>query len=157
MLGLDPGLRRTGYGALFMEDGRPRIREAGVLATPARGDLGRRLQGLFREVDGLLRELRPAAISLEDLFVHREFPRAAIALGQAQGVIWLAAAAHRVPVVALAPGAVKRAVTGSGRASKAQVQAAVRTLLGVRRVADPHAADALALAYAGLHRLRGRA
>jgi len=61
-----------------------------------------------------------------------------------------------VPVVALAPGAVKQAVTGSGRASKAQVQAAVRTLLGLRRVADPHAADALALAYAGLHRLRGR-
>jgi crossover junction endodeoxyribonuclease RuvC len=132
------------------------VREAGVLVTSARGDLGRRLQRLFREVDGLLRELRPVAVSLEDLFVHRAFPRAAVALGQAQGVIWLAAAARGVPVVTLAPGAVKQAVTGSGRASKAQVQAAVRTLLGLRRVADPHAADALALAYAGWHRLRGR-
>jgi crossover junction endodeoxyribonuclease RuvC len=153
ILGLDPGLHRTGYGVLSMENGRPRLREAGVLVTPQQGDLGRRLQRLFREVEGLLRDLRPAAVALEDLFVHHSYPRAAIVLGHARGIIWLAAAVRGVPVLPLAPSAVKRAVTGSGRASKTQVQAAMRTLLGVRRVADPHAADALALAYAGLYRL----
>lgn len=152
VLGLDPALRRTGYGVIQMENGRPRIREAGVLLTDDRSDLGDRLFHLHREVTGLLRDLRPDLIVIEDLFAHRLFPRTAILLGHARGIIYLAAAAARLPVATLAPGAVKQAVTGSGRASKAQVQAAVRRLLGLRRLSNHHAADALALAYTGLVR-----
>jgi len=153
VLGFDPGLRCTGYAAIQVSGGRPRIREAGVLVTNARGDLAARLLQLHRDIEGLFHELRPDLVMLEDLFVHRQFPRTAIVLGHARGLVYLAAAASRVSVVALAPSAVKQAITGSGRASKAQVQASVRSLLGLRRVADPHAADALALAYAGLSRI----
>lgn len=138
-----------------MDSGRPFVREAGVLLANGRGDLGDRLLRLHREVTGLLRDLRPDLIVIEDVFAHRLFPRTAILLGHARGIICLAAAAARLPVATLAPGAVKQAVTGSGRASKAQVQAAVRRLLGLRRLSNSHAADALALAYTGLVRAAG--
>jgi crossover junction endodeoxyribonuclease RuvC len=154
-LGLDPGLHRTGYGALEAGAGRPRVREVGVLTTPPRQAMGDRLLQLYRDVDHLLRDLRPGVVVLEDLFVHGRFPRTAIVLGHARGIIVLAAAARGIRVLELAPAVVKRAVAGHGRASKAQVQTAVRGLLGLRPLTDAHAADALALAYAGLHRAMG--
>jgi crossover junction endodeoxyribonuclease RuvC len=149
---VDPGLHRTGYGALAFRDGRPTVREVGVLSTSARAHLGDRLHHLYRDMEGLLRDLHPDVLVLEDLFVHGRFPRTAIVLGHARGIIYLAAAAAGVRIVELAPSAVKQAVAGTGRASKAQVQTAVRTLLGLRAVTNAHAADALALAYAGLYR-----
>ncbi len=154
MLGLDPGLSHTGYAVLQATDGRPRISETGVLVTRRRDNLGGRLLQLHRDVQELVRELHPDVVVLEGLFVHHAYPRTAIVLGHARGIICLAAAEERVEVMELAPSVVKRAVTGSGRASKIQVQAAVRTLLGLRRLSDSHAADALALAYAGLARVR---
>lgn len=153
MLGLDPGLSRTGYAALQRADGPPRVRETGVLVTRTRDDLGNRLLQLHRDVRDLVRELHPDIVVLEGLFVHHAYPRTAIVLGHARGIICLAAAEERVGVMELAPSVVKRAVTGSGRASKIQVQAAVRMLLGLRQLSDSHAADALALAYAGLARI----
>lgn len=152
VLGLDPGLRRTGYGALEIDGGRPRVREAGVLLTRTRDGLAGRLLHLYRDIDTLLRDLTPAVVVLEDLFVHRGFPRAALVLGHARGIILLAAAAAGARVVELPPSSVKQAVAGSGRAGKAQMQRAVRTLLGVRGLSNAHAADALALAYAGWSR-----
>ncbi len=153
MLGLDPGLLRTGYAVLQQVDGRPRVHETGVLVTRSRDNLGSRLLQLHRDVQGLVREVRPDIVVLEDLFVHHAYPRTAIVLGHARGIICLAAAEQHVGVIELAPSVVKRAVTGSGRASKIQVQAAVRMLLGLRQLSDSHAADALALAYAGLARI----
>lgn len=122
------------------------------MTTRAADSLGRRLRVLHDEVASLLRELRPRVVVLEDLFAHRRFPRTAIVLGHVRGVICLAAASAGIDVVALAPSAVKQAVAGSGRASKAQVQAAVRVLLALRGGLDTHAADALALAYTGMAR-----
>lgn len=153
-MGIDPGLEHTGYGILQGGGSRPRVLEMGVLATDRRGELGGRLQHLHKDVEQLLREVRPELVVLEDLFAHPRFPRTAIVLGHARGVICLAVAASGARMVTLAPSVVKRAVTGSGRATKAQVQEAVRALLGLRRLPEPHAADALALAYAGLARLR---
>lgn len=131
------------------------MREVGVLTTRPRQTMGDRLLQLYRDVDHLLRDLRPGVVVLEDLFVHGRFPRTAIVLGYARGIILLAAATRGVRVLELAPAVVKRAVTGHGQASKAQVQTAVHRLLDLRPLADAHAADALALAYAGLHRSVG--
>lgn len=152
VLGLDPGLQRTGYGALSVEGGRPSVREAGVLVTRSRDGLAGRMLQLHRDIQTLLRDLRPEVVVLEDLFVHHQFPRTALVLGHARGIIMLAAAATGVRVMELPPSSVKRTVAGSGRASKMQVQRAVRTLLGVRGLSNSHAADALALAYAGWSR-----
>lgn len=153
-MGIDPGLEHTGYGVLQVADTRPRVIEMGVLATDRRCELGDRLQHLHKDVEQLLRDVRPSLVVLEDLFTHPRFPRTSIVLGHARGVICLAVAASGARIVTLAPSVVKRAVTGSGRATKAQVQQAVRALLGLRRLPEPHAADALALACAGLARLR---
>lgn len=153
MVGIDPGLHRTGYGVLLEASGRPEVVEVGLLTTDIREDLPGRLFRLHREVEQLIGEVHPELLVLEDVFSHHRFPRSAIVLGHARGVICSAAAAAGVPVMALAPSAVKRVVTGSGRATKAQVQSSVCTLLGLRRLSESHAADALALAYAGLSRL----
>jgi crossover junction endodeoxyribonuclease RuvC len=157
IVGVDPGLHKTGYAALEANGLRPLIREAGVLVTNERAEFTERLRHLHRDAQALFRDLRPDVVFLEDLFVHQRFPRTAILLGHARAAIVLAAAAADVRVVTLTPSAVKQAVAGSGRAAKGQVQLAVSRLLGVRRLSDPHAADALALAYAGLSRLGGRA
>jgi crossover junction endodeoxyribonuclease RuvC len=113
------------------------------------------LRQLYRDLQALLRDLRPQLVVLEDLFVHHRFPRTALVLGHVRGIIMLAAAAEGVRVVELPPSSVKQAVAGTGRATKVQVQHGVRRLLGVRRVTNAHAADALALAYAGWVRTKG--
>ncbi len=153
VMGIDPGLEHTGYGVLEGGGTRPRVVEMGVLTTGRRGDLATRLRQLHEDVLGLLREVQPEVVVLEDLFAHPRFPRTAIVLGHARGVICLAVATSGARMMALAPSVVKRAVTGSGRATKAQVQEAVRALLGLRRRPSQHAADALALACAGLARM----
>lgn len=152
VLGLDPGLLRTGYGALSVEGDGLHLREAGVLVTRSRGGLAGRLLHLYHDIDGLLRDLQPDVVVLEDLFVHRAFPRTALALGHARGIIMLAAAAAGVRVMELPPSSVKQAMTGSGRATKAQMKRAVRMVFGARGLSNAHAADALALAYAGWSR-----
>jgi crossover junction endodeoxyribonuclease RuvC len=156
ILGVDPGLHKTGYAALLANGRRPLIKAVGVLVTSERAEFAERLGRLHDDAQALFRDLRPDVVFLEDLFVHQRFPRTAILLGHARAAIVLAAAAADVRVVTLTPSAVKRAVAGSGRAAKQQVQVAVSRLLGVRRLTDPHAADALALAYAGLSRLGAR-
>ncbi len=169
VVGIDPGLSETGYGVLLDAPGRPQVVEIGLLKTDAREDLPCRLLRLHREVEQLMGEVRPGLVALEDVFSHQRFPRSAIVLGHARGVICSAAAAAGIPVITIAPSAVpvhhefsgttiapsavKRVVTGSGRATKAQVQSSVCTLLGLSRISGSHAADALALAYAALSRL----
>jgi crossover junction endodeoxyribonuclease RuvC len=156
IVGVDPGLHKTGYAALFANGRRPVIKEAGVIVTDERAEFTARLQHLHRDAQALFRDLRPDVVFLEDLFVHQRFPRTAILLGHARAAIVLAAAAADVRVVTITPSAVKQAVAGSGRAAKQQVQLAVSRLFGIRSFADSHAADALALAYAGLSRLGAR-
>lgn len=155
IVGFDPGLQHTGYGLLRVDRPRPRVLECGVLSTRTGIDLSVRLRQIHRDIEGLLRDARPDLVVLEDLFTHSRFPRTAIILGHVRGVICLAAASAGLHVLALAPSVVKRAVTGSGRASKPQVQAALCGLLGLQSLTNSHAADALALAYAGVTRRVG--
>src|SRR3972149_7686651 len=126
IVGLDPGLQHTGYGVLRIEGSRPHVLECGVLSTHNGSDLGVRLRHIHQDIERLLREVGPDLVVLEDLFAHSRFPRTAIILGHVRGVICLAAAAAGVRVMALAPSVVKRAVAGSGRASKPQVPAGLR-------------------------------
>ncbi|MDR5684455.1 MAG: crossover junction endodeoxyribonuclease RuvC [Armatimonadota bacterium] len=151
VVGLDPGLRVTGYGVVRASAEGSVLQEAGVIRTSG-GTLQARLVQVYADVVGLLCEFRPDLVALEDVFSHTRFPQAAISMAHVRGVLCLAASVAGVPVQAIAPAAVKQAVCGNGRAPKAQVQAAVRTLLGVRGRLDSHAADALALATTVLRR-----
>jgi crossover junction endodeoxyribonuclease RuvC len=152
ILGLDPGLRLTGYGLIETTGRRMSLVEAGLIRTNPRKSLSERLHELHLGMVEVLAESRPQAIALEDLFSHPRFPRTAIVMGHVCGVICLAAAQAGVPVMTIPPAAVKRAVVASGRAGKRQVQRMVRSLLGLGREPGAHVGDALALALVALSR-----
>jgi len=146
ILGVDPGLARTGYGLVEASALGPGLLDRGVIHTDGRAPLSIRLHELFVRLGRVLAEGRPAVIAIEDLFAHPRFPRAAIALGHVCGVIHLAAAQAGIPIEAIPPASAKRALVASGRAGKFQVQRMVRIMLALPEDPGPHVADALAIA-----------
>jgi crossover junction endodeoxyribonuclease RuvC len=146
VLGIDPGLANTGYGVVQRRGGGMVALDGGVIATPARTPLAERLDTIHRAVCALLDHHRPVALAMESLYFGRNVS-SALAVGQARGVVLLAAAQRGIVCLDYTPQQIKGAVCGSGSADKAQVQRMVQMLL---RLAEPprpdHAADALAAA-----------
>lgn len=156
ILGIDPGLNTTGYGVLVASEGRLRLCEAGVIRGRDRGSLTRRLVEIYDGLRDVITSLEPSVLALEQLYSHYARPRTAILMGHARGVICLAGAQADIPVVHYASTQVKRILTGSGRASKAQVQRAIMRELGLSAPPEPpDVADALAIALCH-HYLKGR-
>jgi crossover junction endodeoxyribonuclease RuvC len=146
VLGIDPGVANTGYGVVAQQRGRLFALDGGVIETPSGLDPGRRLAAIHERVGALLDEYRPDALALEDLYFGQN-AHSAFAVGQARGVVMLAAGQRGVPTASYTPQQVKSAVCGSGRAAKDQVQRMVQTLLALTDLPRPdHAADALAIA-----------
>ena len=146
VLGIDPGTANTGYGVVGAHAGRLVALDGGVIETRAGADPGLRLAEIHTRVGELLDEYAPEAVAVEDLFFGAN-ARSAFAVGQARGVVILAAGQRGIPCRSYTPQQVKGAVCGSGRADKAQVQRMVQTLLSLSEIPRPdHAADALAVA-----------
>jgi crossover junction endodeoxyribonuclease RuvC len=146
VLGIDPGLANTGYGVVARRDGRLVALDGGVIQTRAGVAQERRLTDIHAAVDALLTEHEPDAVALEQLYFGQNV-RTAFAVGQARGVVMLAAGQHGVPCASYTPQQVKGAVCGSGRAEKDQVARMVKALLGLVEEPRPdHASDALAVA-----------
>ena len=145
VLGIDPGLSRCGYGAVLRRSGTAAPVASGVLRTPADAPLPERLAALEADLVSLVAELRPSALAVERVLFQANV-RTAISVGQASGIALSVAARAGVPVAHYSPNEVKLAVTGSGRADKAQVQAMVQRLLALTERPPPDDADALALA-----------
>src|SRR5262249_35767995 len=122
--------------------------EAGVIRPPSNGSsLGARLAYLHRGLEEVLAAFSPEALALERVHSHVKFPRTAILMSHARGVIVLAAAQHKIPVFGYAATRIKKPLTGSGRAPKSQMQHAVMTELRLNRLPEPHdVADACAVA-----------
>jgi len=147
VLGIDPGLNVTGYGVLEIDDGEPRLCEAGIVCGRTRGSLTARLAEIHRGVADVIAGLRPAVMALEELYSHYKRPRTAILMGHARGVICLAGAQAGIPVVHYSATQVKKILTGSGRAPKLQVQQAIQRELRLAELPEPpDVADALAIA-----------
>ncbi len=154
ILGLDPGLAATGWGVIEAEGNRLRHGGHGTVKTLASAPLAERLAGLY---DGLMDVIGAHGVSeaaVEEVFVNAN-PQSTLKLGQARGVVMLAAAKGRLIVTEYSTRLVKKALTGTGAAEKAQVQAMVERLLPGVKVTGADAADALAVAIAHAH-LRGR-
>ncbi len=146
VLGIDPGTANTGYGVVARRRGRVVALDGGVVATPAGLPLERRLTAIHARVGELIAEHGPDAVAIEDLYFGANAP-SAFAVGQARGVVLLAAGQHGLPCASYTPQQVKSAVCGSGRADKLQVQQMVQRLLSLTELPRPdHAADALAVA-----------
>jgi len=146
VLGIDPGTAITGYGLVRGEGEALVLVEYGTVTTPAGEPLAARLVMLYRGLLELITQHRPDAVAVEELFFAQN-TRTALAVGQARGVVLLAAANAGLPVHEYTPLQVKQALTGYGRAAKAQVQQMVRWLLHLEQSPQPDdAADALAVA-----------
>jgi len=146
VLGIDPGLASTGYGVVQRRSGRLVALDGGVIETSSDLAPERRLAAIHREVTDLLDEHAPDAMALEELYFGQNV-RTAFAVGQARGVVMLAAGQHGVSCHGYTPQQVKGAVCGNGRAAKDQVARMVQALLGLAAPPTPdHAADALAVA-----------
>jgi crossover junction endodeoxyribonuclease RuvC len=146
VLGIDPGLANTGYGVVQRRGGGMVALDGGVIATAAGTELGDRLHRIHDAVCRLIDHHRPVALAMESLYFGKNVS-SALVVGQARGVVLLAAAQRGVVCLDYTPQQIKGAVCGSGSADKAQVQRMVQALL---RLAEPprpdHAADALAAA-----------
>jgi crossover junction endodeoxyribonuclease RuvC len=152
-LGIDPGLIVTGYGVLERSGRDIRLVEAGTVDSgDVRAPLEQRLRRIFEEVDGIMGELEPDVVALEQLYAHYDHPRTAILMGHARGVICLAAGLHEIPLHHYTAPQVKRVLTGNGRASKDQIQQMVRRTFGlVETPRPPDVADAVAIALCHLY------
>ncbi len=152
VLGIDPGTADTGYGVVQSAGSRLSAVDCGVIQTRAGTPLERRLAEIHERIDELLCRHRPDAVAVEELYFGTNV-RTAFAVGQARGVVLLAAGQHRTPTHSYTPQQVKGAVCGHGRAGKEQVTRMVGRLLGLPTPPTPdHAADALAVAICELNR-----
>jgi len=148
VLGIDPGLAICGYGVLEAAgplQGRSyKLIEVGVIKTSPTESLPKRLRTIYTEVKGLIREFKPDALAVEELFFNKN-TKTAMAVSQARGVVVLAG--HELTVKSYTPLQVKQMITGYGRAKKPQIQAMMKRLLNLHEVPKPDdAADALAVA-----------
>jgi crossover junction endodeoxyribonuclease RuvC len=147
VLGVDPGSTVTGYGVVSRGAAdAPRLLECGVVRPPAGDDMPRRLAAIHAAITQLIQRHHPDVLAIENVFVAHN-ARSALVLGQARGVIVLAAAQASVPLAEYAPTVVKQAVTGTGAATKTQVQQMTARLLRLAAPPRPSdAADGVALA-----------
>lgn len=150
VLGLDPGLRVTGWGIVDSDGSRLRHVADGVIKSDATLSLAERLVQLHEGVRAIIAQWSPDEAAVEETFVNKN-PESTLKLGQARGAVLLAPALSGLRVGEYAPASVKQAVVGTGRAQKEQVGMMVRTLLPGCLVKSADAADALAVAICHTH------
>jgi crossover junction endodeoxyribonuclease RuvC len=156
VLGVDPGLTRTGYAVLSDRNLRPALRTVGVIRT-SRGDtLAERLAELYTDLSAVVAEHEPDVMAIESVFVNQNL-QTAMSVARASGVIILVAAERRLPVFEYTPSAVKSAVCGYGSAAKDQVQEMIMRRLDLPSTPQPaDAADAVAVALCHMQSARLR-
>src|ERR1044071_4166341 len=150
ILGLDPGLRHTGWGVIDVAGNRLTHVADGVAHAAVDMPLASRLSALFRQILVVLEQFRPDEAAVEETFVNKN-PASTLKLGVARGVVLLAPAERGLPVAEYSANMVKKSVVGAGHAGKEQVQMMVRRLLPGCAIATPDAADALAVAICHAH------
>ncbi|HZA22090.1 MAG TPA: crossover junction endodeoxyribonuclease RuvC [Dehalococcoidia bacterium] len=147
VLGIDPGTVRMGYGVVDASP-QPEADDYGVIALPSSLPLEKRLYQLHTHILNMIHIFRPDAIAVEDPFVgkgERRFVGPAIAVGQAQALVFIGAASQDVPVFRYTPAQIKRAVVDYGAATKEQMQRTIAATLGLTDLPESDAADALSV------------
>lgn len=150
LLGLDPGLRRTGWGVIRVEGSRLSHIANGMIAPDDTRPMGERLAALHDALIAIIGEHAPDEAAVECTFVNRN-PDSTLKLGMARGAVMLAPARLGLPVAEYAPNLIKKSVVGAGHAEKGQIQLMVRALLPGCRIEGADAADALAVAICHAH------
>lgn len=154
ILGIDPGLGRTGY-ALLEQNGKGIVmRECGCITTQPKIPDSERLWEIKKDLTALIKKSKPDAICVESLFFAANV-KTAMSVSQARGVILVTAAEHKLKIIEVTPLQVKIAATGYGKADKKQVVTMIVKLLKLKKIPKPDdAADACAIAWAGIGRIK---
>ncbi len=150
LIGLDPGLRVTGWGVIEAADGRLRHIANGVVRSKAADAMAQRLCAIYDGIRHVIETYSPQCAAVEETFVNRN-PQSTLKLGLARGVVLLAPARAGLEVAEYAANRVKKSVTGTGHAAKEQVMMMVKTLLPTAEIETTDAADALAVAICHAH------
>jgi len=152
ILGIDPGIADTGFGAIIKENGgKIRCLGYGSIKTKAKLDLPERLEILNKELEKIIKKYQPDLVAVEQLFFCKNV-KTAMTVGQARGVILLTCRKLKKDIIEFTPLQVKQAVSSYGKASKSQVQKMVKTLLGLKEIPrSDDAADALAVAISAIN------
>ena len=146
ILGIDPGIARCGWGIVEMENGKWKMENCGCIETLAGLAVEKRLKIIYDSVLGIIKKYKPDILAIEELFFNTN-AKTAFVVGQARGVILLAAAEKNIPVSISTPLQVKVAVTGYGRGGKTQIGRMVKTILKLKEIPKPDdVTDALAVA-----------
>jgi crossover junction endodeoxyribonuclease RuvC len=145
IIGLDPGLRHTGWGVIEVEGSRLIYVADGAVHSVTEDDLATRLLQIHQQVLKIIDEFRPDEAAIEETFVNKD-ARATLKLGQARGVVMLAPVMRKIGVAEYAPNVIKKTVVGSGHAEKDQVKHMVKVLLPRAELKTADSIDALAIA-----------
>ncbi len=145
ILGIDPGLGTTGYGII---DGNSfKVIEAGIIRTRAGSPVQERIKKIFDEISGIIEEYQPGVLVLEKIYSHYKHPATAILMGHARAMACLVCGRSNIKLINYPSTRIKKAITGNGHASKAQVQRMVQGLLKLKKIPEPvDVSDALAMA-----------
>lgn len=149
ILGIDPGLRLTGFGVVELRPAsiEPRLVEAGVIKLNPKATVPQRLHQLAQDLAGIIQQASPQHLAVEKIYSHYAHPRTAIIMAHARGVILLCAKQADLTIEELASTEVKKALTGNGHASKQQMQRAIQAQFRLPELpSPPDVADAIAIA-----------
>lgn len=156
VLGIDPGLNITGYGAVDIGGASdPDIVEAGTFRTDAKASLSERISQIYSDLAELIAEIQPDTVAIEELYAHYKHPRTSILMAHARGVIMLAAEQAGVAIRNVQATKVKKSLTGNGHATKRQMQLAIQSVCKLSTLPEPpDVADALAIAICAGRQIR---
>ena len=147
IIGVDPGLRITGYGVIEKFNSSCHLVDSGVIGPPKEKTLEERIHIIYEALGQILERTRPEVMVLEKLYSHYKHPTTAILMGHVRGAICLLSALKKIPVVGYSATEVKKSITGNGNATKIQVQRMVQNLLNMEEFLRPlDVSDAVALA-----------
>jgi len=150
ILGIDPGLQKTGWGVIAQNGNALRFVASGLIKTDSKIDLGERLTILHKELCAVIESHKPQSAAIEETFVNRN-PASALKLGQARGVLMAVPGLYGLPVAEYSANKIKKSIVGAGHAAKEQMSAMIKTLLPACGQISADEADALAVAITHAH------
>ncbi|MCA9072122.1 MAG: crossover junction endodeoxyribonuclease RuvC [Planctomycetaceae bacterium] len=154
-LGVDPGLNRTGYALVERTVRGPLLREGGIVKSSRSDSLAQRVLEIGRGIREMIEEYQPQLMAVEQVFSYGRNPKTALLMAHARGAILLVAAEQKIPVLHYTPTHIKKLLTGNGRASKEQIQHAIKNEFGMEHILEPNdVADATAVALCLYHSVR---
>lgn len=152
ILGIDPGLASTGFGAIKCDKTTSSLLKCGYIKTSPKEHISNRLFQIHSDINHLIRILQPDLIAIENVFSLVRYPRAGILLGGVLGIIYLSVFQNNVSMIEITPKEVKNSLVGYGGADKYQVKETIKKLLKITDVKSFHASDALAVALTAFYR-----